>query len=410
MEKISRYLLVFIAILTLAVILPKLYWMAFEKPVRKPFILYSCINDDFMIHRISEKTWEDTKGNPYTREEYEQKLPMMFLKQLLSSGTMPDSIKGIALDMRDITGAKSFFRLKVNEIDAPAPALYPLFESQSGRAMLDLPDDFFRITWRIDFIDAATNKVLEEKSQMFSGALYQKGFSFPAKKISGLATPRKSIDEGYLIMDSKDQLFHLKMIKGFPYVKKIDVPEDLKFRHISCVDFKNKDFYAYLFSDKNEIYILTQDDYKLIKWPIDGFEASNCDLKIWGDLFNYTVIIEAEDHIKTIALSPDYQVVNTYTENWKLKEEQTEGKIFASLFPAQVSMTSDNSKFIRFYFSLSKRLNWIFFNLLLFAIHFIWLYRRKAKFRNHLADLGMVAVCGIFGFIAIHFFQNKFFE
>ncbi|MDP3433265.1 MAG: DUF4857 domain-containing protein [Bacteroidota bacterium] len=410
MEKISRFLLVFIAILTLAIILPKLYWMAFEKPVRKPFILYSCINDDFMIHRISEKTWEDTKGNQFAREEYEKKLPLMFEKQLITSGSWPDSIKGMALDMRTISKAKSFFRLKASEIDAPFPELYPLFESQSGRTKIDLPDDFFRITWRIDFIEAATNKVLEEKSQLFSAALYQNGFSFPAKKISGLATPRKSIDEGYLIIDSKDQLFHLKMIKGFPYVKEIDVPEDLKFRHISCVDFKNKEFYAYLFSNKNEIYILTQDDYKLIKWPVDGFDASNCDLKIFGDLFNYTVIIEAEDHIKAIALSPDYQVVNTYTENWKLKEDQTEGKIFASLFPAQLSMTSDNSKFIRFYFTPSKGLNWIFLNLLLMAFHFIWLYRRKVKLKNHVADLVIVAVSGIFGFIAIHFFQNKFFD
>jgi len=410
MEKISRYFLVFIAILTLAVILPKLYWMAFEKPVRKPFILYSCINEDFMIHRISEKTWEDTKGQQYTREEYETKLPMMFEKQLITSGSMPDSINGIELDMRTISKAKSFFRLKANEIDAPVPELYPLFESQSGRAKIDLPDDFFRITWRIEFIDAATNKVLEEKSQMFSAALFQNGFTFPAKTISGLSTPRKSIDEGYLIIDSKDQLFHLKMIKGFPFVKEIDVPDGLKFRHISCVDFKNKDFYAYLFSEKNEIFILTQDVYKLIKWPVDGFDASNCDLKIFGDLFNYTVIIEAEDHVQAIALNPDYQVVKTYTENWKQREKQTEGKIFASLFPAQISMTSDNSKFIRFYFSLSKGLNWIFFNLLLMTFHFIWLYRRKAKLKNHMADLGIVAFCGIFGFIAIHFFQNRFFD
>ncbi len=410
MEKISRYLLVFIAILTLAIILPKLYWMAFEKPIRKPFILYSCINDDFMIHRISEKTWEDTKGQQYTREEYEQKLPMMFEKQLITAGSMPDSIKGIALDMRTISKAKSFFRLKANEIDAPFPELYPLFESQSGRAKLDLPDDFFRITWRIEFIDAATNKALEEKSQLFSAALFQKGFSFPAKAISGLATPRKSVDEGYLIIDSKDQLFHLKMIKEFPYVKQIDVPEGLKFRYISCVDFKNKDFYAYLFSDKNEIYILTQDDYQLIKWPVVGFDASNCDLKIFGDLFNYTVIIEAEDHIKAIALSPDYQVVNTYTETWKLKEEQTEGKIFASLFPAQVSMTSDNSKFIRFYFTFSEGFNWLIVNLLFVLLHLVLLFRQRANYRNHAADLAIIAASGIFGFVAVNFFPNKFFD
>lgn len=401
--------MVFIAVLSLAIFIPKLFWTVFEKPIRKPIMHYSCISDQFVINR-GEKEWTDAKGKECSRDEYEQMLPMMFFKQLLASGTMPDSIKGVALEMRAISKEKSFFRLKVNEVDAPCTALYPLFESQSGRALLELPEDFFRITWRVDFIEASTNKILEEKSQMFSAALFHYGFSFPAKMISGLPTPRKSCDEGYLILDSKDQLFHLKMIKGKPFVKKVDVPEGVKFRQISCVDFKNKDFYAYLFSDKNEIYILTQDDYKLVKWPVDGYDPATCDLKIYGDLFNYTAILEYEDHIKAFALTPDYQLVDTYTEYWKTKEQLSEGKIFSTLFPAQLSMESENSKFIRFYFTLSKGMNWVFFNLLLLVIHFTWLFVRKSPLKNHLADMGIVAVGGIYGLIAVHLFQNKFFD
>ena len=193
-------------------------------------------------------------------------------------------------------------------------------------------------------------------------------------------------------------------------MKKVDIPEGLKFMQIGCVDFKNKDFYAYLFSDKNEIYILTQDDYKLIKWPVDGYNPATCDLKISGDLFNYTVIIEAEDHIKAIALTPDYQLVDTYSESWKTKEQLPEGRIFASLFPARISMISDNSKFVRFYFTPSKGTNWVFFNLALLLLNILWLFAQKAKLKNHLADMGIVAVCGIYGLIAIHLFQNKFFD
>jgi hypothetical protein len=407
MEKVSRYILVFVAIITLAIMLPKLYWIAFGKPIRKPFILYSCISNDFMISRADEGTWQDTKGNRYTRDQYEQKLPMMFFKQLLTAGSMPDSINGIELEMKAIARSKSFFRLKMNDVDAPASPLYPLFESQSGRAMFEWPEDFFRITWRVDFIHAATNQIEEKKSQLFSAALYHNGFSFPAKHISGLSTPRKSCDEGYLIIDSNDRLFHLKMIKGKPYVRKVNVPDGLKFSHISCVDFKNKDFYAYLFSDKNEIYILTQADYQLIKWPVEGFELSKCDLKIYGDLFNYTVVIEAEDHVKAVALSPDYQLLNMYTEFWKTKEQLIEGKLFASVFPFQISMTSENSKFVRFYFTPSAGFNWIFFNAIILAIQFGWLYWQRAKLRNHWGDLGIIAVCGIYGLVAIHLFRNS---
>ena len=409
MEKISRYILVFVAVITLAIILPRLFWTVFEKPIRKPIAHYSCISNQFMINR-GEKEWTDAKGNKCSRDEYERMLPFMFTKQLLASGTIPDSINGIALEMRAIVKEKSFFRLKTNDVDAPTSRLYPLFESRSGRAQLELPEDFFRITWRVDFIDASTNQILEEKSQMFLAALFQKGFSFPAKLISGLPTPRKSCDEGYLIIDSKDQLFHLKMIKDKPFVKKVDLPEGLKFKYIGCVDFKNKEFYAYLFSDKNEIYILTQNDYKLINWPVDGYDPATCDLKIYGDLFNYTVLIEASDQIKAIALNRQYRIVDTYTEKWVVKEDLKAGRIFASIFPAQISMTSDNSKFIRFYFTPSKRANWVLFNILLLVVHFIWLYVRKARLKNHLADMGIVAVCGIYGLIAVHLFQNKFFD
>jgi hypothetical protein len=409
MEKISRYILVFIAVFTLAIFLPRLFWTVYEKPIRKPIMHYSCISNQFMITR-GDNEWTDSKGNQCTRDEYEQMLPMMFFKQLLASGTMPDSINGRAIEMRAIAKEKSFFRLKSSEVDAPMPDLYPLFESRPGRAKLDLPEDFFRINWRVDFIEASTNKVLEEKSQLFSAALFHKGFSFPAKIISGLPTPRKSCDEGYLIVDSSDQLFHLKMIKGKPCVKKVEVPDGIKFRQISCVDFKNKDFYAYLFSERNQIFILTQDDYKLIKWPVDGYDPSNCDLKISGDLFNYTVIIEAEDHIKAIALTPDYQLVDTFSESWKTKEQLTEGKIFASLFPASISMTNENSMFVRFNFMLSTGVNWLIFNLSLLVVHILSLYLRKSKLKNHLADLGIVSVCGIYGIIAVYLFQNKFFD
>jgi hypothetical protein len=410
MEKISRYILVLVAILTSAIMLPKLYWMAFEKPVRVPFILYSCINNEFMIFRASDNVREDAHGNKYTREEYEQQLPMMYFQQLLVSGKMPDTIRGRAIDMHDIGRNRSFFRYNPEDMNGPKPKLFPMFESESGRANLEMPDDFFRITWRVEFLDAATNQILEEKSQMFSAALYQNGFAFPATKIEGMPTTRKSCDEGYLIIDSSNQLFHFKMVKGKPYVRKVKLPDNIKFKHISCVDFKDKKYYAYLFSEKNEIYILTQDDYELVKFPVEGFDAETSDLKIYGDLFNYTVIIEAVGQVDVIALDKEYKKVDAYTESWTIRKETREGKIFGYLFPAQLTMNDPNSKFVNFYVSGSGSLGWIVLNLLLVAVHFVILRRRKAIMNNQFLDLGLVAVAGVFGFIVVNFFPNKFFK
>jgi hypothetical protein len=411
MEKLSRIVLVLVAILVLAMTLPMLYWMAFEKPVKKPVIFYSCIDNDFFImHRGTPNTYVDSRGNKYTREKYEQKLPMMNFQQLMISGLMPDSINGKAMGMHEIARNRSFFNFKPADMNSPKPRLFPLFESQSGRANIEMPDDFFRITWRVEFLEAASNKIREEKSQLFSAALYHHGFEFPALKIEGLTTIRKSCDEGYLIVDSSHQLFHLKMMKGRPFVKKIALPDGLKFKHISCVDFKDKKYYAYLFSDKNEIFILTQDEYELVKFPDTEFNAENCELKIYGDLFNYNVTVESEDHTDVIILDKEYNKVKSYQESWPALSERTEGKIFGYIFPAQLSMDHPNSKYINFYWKGSGGMGWILLNLILAGVHLVIIRRRKASMKGNAVDLALVAVTGIYGILAVNLFKNKFFD
>lgn len=413
MERLSRYILVLIAIITCAVMLPQLYWMAFDKPINIPYVMYSCTDDDFLIRQTqNEKVeWIDTHGNSYTREEYEQKLPMMYTRQLLVSGTMPDTIKGLAMDMHVLNKAKSIFNFKPDAMNGPQPRLFPLFESESGRANLEMPDDYFRITWRIEFINASTNKIDEQKSNLFSGALSKKGFTFPAKSISGLPTTRKSCDEGYLIIDAADQLFHLKMMEGHPFVRKVELPANLKFKFISCVDFKDKKYYAYLFSDQNEIYILTQDLYELVKLPVEGFNADNCELRILGDIFHYNVSIQAENKLKVFALNyADFQKVDTYEKSWMKRSERPKGKIAATLFPFQLKLSNKYSSFTNFYFEFSSGFFWVIVNLLFVAAHLLFLLKRNAKIGKNLIDLSVIAATGIFGFIAVNFFQNKFYD
>ncbi|MCY1719161.1 DUF4857 domain-containing protein [Prolixibacteraceae bacterium Z1-6] len=411
MVKLSRYFLVIIAIIGFGIALPKLYWVAFAQPIRAPFIQYSCIDHDFMLLRSGDEvTRTNSKGDTFTREEYENKLPLMYTRQLLMNNTMPDSIDGVEMDMHDISNNRSTFRVRPKEIHAPLPTLFPLFESQSGRANLEMPKDFFRITWRMEFIDAESNKVDEEKSRMFSAVLYKRGFKFPAKSINGLPTTRKSCDEGYLVIDSADQLFHIKLVKGLPFVEKAELPEGLKFRSINCVDFKDKFYYAYLFSTDNHVYVLTQYDYQLVKLDVENINPEENEIRIYGDLFNYNVISTGEGEITSQVLDKDYNKVNEYNEIWPVRDERKEGKVAQLLFPAQLKMTNSNSSYVRFFFEANKSFNWIFLSLLLMATQFMIIRKRKENIKNQLVDLGIIAVTGIFGFIAVNFFPNKFFK
>ncbi len=410
MVRLSRIILVLVAIVAGAVVLPQLYWMAFEKPVRTPFVMYSCTDDDFMIQRSGEPmVREDTRGNTYTREEYEEKLPLLYMRQLMLSGTLMDTIKGVALDAHAVNQARSFFRYTPTDRYTPDPGLWPLFESESGRANLEMPEDFFRITWRMEFSDAKTNRVNEEKSQLFSAALFHEGFQFPATKIAGLPTTRKSCDEGYLVTDAQEQLFHIKMVKGKPYVVKAELPEGLRFEHIACVDFRDKLYYAYLIDRGGETWILTQDDYMVQKLPAGAFNPASEELKIYGDLFHYHVIFSGEGFIRVVVLDKEFKKIDEYNETWKTARELPEGKAFSFLFPGRMNLTSENSNFVKFRFDGNPVTRWIWLSLVLVAIHFL-IIRRKGKPLNHLLDLIIVGLTGIFGFIAVHIFPNRFFD
>ncbi len=408
MKNISRYILIIIAIISFTVALPELYWLAFEKPIRAPFVMYSCIDNDFMI--LDDGVRTDNKGNIHTRDEFEQKLPLLNIRQLMISGTMPDSLKGFEMDPHEVSSHRSFYRYKPANKNAPKPGLYPLFESESGRAQLEMPEDFFRIGLRMEFINASTNKVDEEKTRMFTAVLQKRGFLFPAKMIEGIPTTRKSCDEGYMVVDSNDLLYHVKMIEGKPYVKKVDIPEDFNFKYIGCVDFRDKKYYCYIFTEENELFILTQDEYKLKKWPVEKLDPDNEEIRIYGDFFNYNVISVGENYMNVIALDKEYEKVAEYNKTWMKRSETKQGKIFSYIFPAEINLDHKYSSFKDFYFTRTKGFQWIILNTILLIVHILIIRRRKAVLKNHLIDMGLVLVTGIYGFIAVNIFPNKFFD
>lgn len=413
MKNLSRYILVSVTIISLSIILPWMYWLTFEKPIPKPFVMYSCVDDSFMISGTDENgvyRRMNDKGDEFTREEFEQKLPLLNFRQLMISKTLPDTIKGVEMDPHLVNGARSTFKFKPRYMKSPKPGLYPMIESESGRASLSMPEDYFRINSRFEFIIADGNKIDEQKTELFTKAVKEHGFEFPAKMIEGLPTTRKSCDEGYFVVDAVDQVFHVKMIKGQPYVKQVVVPKGLSFKYIACVDFKNKSYYCYLIGSDNKIFIITQDDYDLVRLPVDGFNPDNQELMIYGDLFNYNVVTLAEDFMKVTVLDDNMNKVDEYLKTWTKRSLTPEGKSFSYLFPAEINQTDKYNSYINFYFHPTKGFNWIILHIILLLTQFFIVFKRKANPKNHIVDFGIVLVTGLFGFLAVNIFPNKFFD
>jgi len=411
MIRLSRYLLIVAGIIVAAFAVPKLYWTIFEKVPVNPTVFYSCTLNDFIILG-SEKTGPgermDREGNKITLAEYEKNMPLMFFRQLMTDGTMPDSINGVPMEPMIINKANSFYRYSPKKINTPVPALYPMLESQSGKVNLAMPDDYFRIGHRMEFVIAKTNKVDEDKSKLFTDALEAEDFAFPAHLIAGIPTTRKSKDEGYFVTDSKNQLFHIKMIKGQPYVARIETPENLGIIYIECVDLRNSEYYCFLFTGSNGIYVVMDEVYDLQRLPVEGVDPYTQEIRINGDLFNKCITVEGDNWLKATAIDDMYEVVDTYEETWRGRYERSDGKVLSALVPFEISLTSPDSAYVDFYFKMSPGFLWIITNLVALGAGILIFLRKKMLFKNNIVDLAIIALAGIYGLIIIFIFPNKF--
>ena len=187
----------------------------------------------------------------------------------------------------------------------------------SGRVDLKMPDDVFRITSQgIEFIDMASNSVNAEKSLLFTEAMTKKNFRFPAIEIAGNPTVKKEYDEGYLLLDADRRLFHLKQVKGRPYVRAIPLPEGLTLEHLYLTEFRNKKTLAFLTDINNALYVLKSRTYDVVKTGVPAFNPETDALTIIGNMFDWTVRVTSPSSDNYYALNADdYSLIKKLENN-----------------------------------------------------------------------------------------------
>lgn len=402
--KIIRLFLVLLGVMVLAMTLPGLYRKNFEKRPSKKLIYYSEISKDFMISEdFSDSLTHETKmiyydqtGKRYTEREYNRLLPFLFTRKLALLGELPDSIDRIKFDQQLVKTTKRGMLMPVNSFTFQ---LNPLFESESGKVRPELPDDLFRIDRHgIEFIDPETNKILPEKSRIFNEALTATGFQAPARDIYGIPSILKSRDDGYFIIDSGSELFHLKMVKGQPYCHHIE-------KNISVSSMKCQvpgDLYAYIYDERQQLYIL-RTDYSLKKLPLQPgngrfIYSANCFYKSYKNTDT--------DSVRLYVLDNDYNLHDYYAMETDSYAKSRVARIEQYLFPLNMMLTPGYAHLIPL-FNPPDRFIWL--NL------FLMIVLAGIKYRNHrklgslfnLLDLSIVGLFGIFGFLAVLVFPNR---
>ena len=401
--RISRYILILLIIFISAIIIPKYYWLMFAKNVKAPMVYYSSIKKQFLVTKVENKKYvrEDAEGHVLTRKQFERLTPLFSFRQLIFRDEMPDTVDGMPMDYKQLKRNYIYLSLRPDDIYYYNIDLYPLIEARPDGPELQIPNEFFRIKNRFEFIDCETNKILPKLSARFNRALIKAGFTFPAVKYFGNPTNMKPFDDGYFVLDSKGKLFHLMRIHNRPYVKEVSIPDDIKIEYILVKELELKEFHGLLVSKDNRLFIISRDHYKIIPLPSKGYDRKTMKVKIMGNLKYRIISLVAKDSIIAYVTDRQYNLIDTYKSKWTSNIKSPAGKVLSVVTPFSLKTTSKNSEFIDFYFSFHS---WyaIIFNLLLVALTVYLLKKYQGReIKSQLIDLLVVLVTGVYGLLAV---------
>lgn len=288
------YIIIALALVVLAWLLPTFYELVSPRTDKTPFVVYSCLDSTFIKMEVQDKQvhYIDFRGQEFSKAEADSLLPLFAFRQLVAEGRLPDSLYGVALTPKLIQQNSFHFKTSPKQLNKPAVGLYTMLESASGRIDLQLPPDVFRLTDEgLEFIDCETNTVNKAKSLSFSRELTKHGFTFPVQLIWGNGTTRKDYDNGFLLTDANNRLFQLKMVKGTPWVREIK-NEEFKIKNfiqVFTLEPANRQLIGLVVDEANQLYAVRSNG-ELAHIGIDAYDPQAMQITITGDLFHWTII------------------------------------------------------------------------------------------------------------------------
>lgn len=303
-----KYIIIALAVIVLAWLLPALYDLVFPRTDKMPFVVYSCLDSTFIRFESTGKQvrYVDFRGQEFTKAEADSLLPLFAFRQLVAEGRLPDSLFGVELTPKKIQQNAFHFKTSPKQLNKPAVGLYTMLESASGRVDLQLPPDVFRLTKDgLEFIDCETNTVNKAKSLSFSRELTKYGFVFPVQLIWGNGSTRKDYDNGFLLTDANNRLFQLKMVKGAPWVREIrSQTSDIRhqtFIQLFTIEPANRALIGLVVDDAHQLFAVRSNG-ELAHIGIDEYNPQSMQITIVGDLMHWTITLYTENDSRYYAV------------------------------------------------------------------------------------------------------------
>ncbi|MCM1449600.1 MAG: DUF4857 domain-containing protein [Clostridiales bacterium] len=411
MKRIYYILLTLLSIAMLSWILPWLVSLCFPYSTSEPFVGYSPVNDRIIVsvHEqadipagITSQYFDidPATGQPdksYTEEQRDSLLPEIFANQLLSKRLMPDSLKGEEMTPHNIRRNRWMFTSLPRNLNHDIPPVYPLMESMPRRFDLESPTVAMILPGHVEIIDIATNSIDTKKTQRFAKMFADRGFVFPSREASANVTTRKSYDNGYLLIDANNDLYHLKMQASRPSMARIERPSDITPRHVFVMENGDRKHYGIVTTEEGRTFAIARDDkYSLIELPDVTFNPEKERMSILKGLFAWTIKINDDKQSRYIVLdAKTYDKLLDYTHTYRTNPLDN---VTRWIFPFKLTFTSGSDMMVYPRFS---DVSWkaVFLNIVLTVFLAFFINRRRQ--RCMWSKLPVTLILGIFAFIPL---------
>ena len=407
MKYIARVSILIIAVLSFSKFIPQYYSKIFSERVNHPITFYSEVLNDF-IFRTTDGSFNvrhfDSNGDNYTKKEYSSLLPMLFSRELKVWDKYPKSIGGKEIPVDVAIRESHFLRVDPKIIDRSKRMinLYSLFDSSGEYSTIQMPPDLFRINTKVEFIDAATNEINDNKSTLHTKLLVDAGFQFPAKIIAGNSTTRKQYDFGYFILDSADNLYHLFSIKDKPFIRKTGVKIDENIIYITVEENRNIPNYGLIVTDNGSVYSLLKDKYRLDKLSLGAYDPYNDKLRYYLNPLIISITISNDYHENVYITDRSGNTLASHFYQYEDQLSPVYRAIYDTVFPFQIGTDKRSyAGYLEFRFS-NNMIDAYLFTFLLTILYLMYLVvireRDKVIF---VTDLILIFTGGIYSLLAI---------
>lgn len=407
MNRLINYSLVLFSTLLLSWIIPSAYQFVTQESETPQFVIYSSVNEDFLSQQIIKEdsfVYKDRKGNVFNQYQMDSLVPSLGYRMLMLQGRLPDSIMGRKISADEFQLHNFFFSHSPEDINKKTPKLYSLMESEPKRIELSLPNDVFRLTdYGIEFIDLRSNKVVKQKSELYTKEMKKVGMQFPIQVIGGNPTPLKKYDNGYVLADCNNRLFQLKMAKGNPVIEKISDTVRGKVKNIFVTEYPDKRFIAFVVDSNNKLYAIDTGQKKLHLIGVPSFDPEKENLIILGNVFDWNIEVNRNGDRRIYAVKNedlsllDSIKIDTKTTIWQDVEKY--------IFPIKIAFTDKDDQYFFPRLDISNMKYSLLVNIILLIIFIFYQRKNKRPCFSYFYS-ALIIIFGIFGVIACLSFSN----